>query len=83
MSMKNKKWDTVVEKINEFRHINRQTAGGGTAEEPVDIPDDVMIECDGLVKIYKTKHRSTGTSGLGSDRKTRRTDGNHREQRKR
>ena len=55
MSMKNKKWDTVVEKINEFRHINRQTAGGGTAEEPVDIPDDVMIECDGLVKIYKTK----------------------------
>lgn len=53
--MKNKKWDTVVEKINEFRHINRQTAGGGTAEEPVDIPDDVMIECDGLVKIYKTK----------------------------
>ena len=51
MSMKNKKWDTVVEKINEFRHINRQTAGGGTAEEPVDIPDDVMIECDGLVKI--------------------------------
>ena len=41
--MKNKKWETVVEKINEFRHINRQTAGGGTAEEPVDIPDDVMI----------------------------------------
>ena len=53
--MKNKKIEAVVEKINEFRHINRQTTSGASAAEQIDIPDDVMIECDGLVKIYKTK----------------------------
>lgn len=26
-----------------------------TAEENIDIPEDVMVECDSLVKIYKTK----------------------------
>lgn len=49
--MKNK----VLEKINEFRHVNRQTAGSTGVVEQLDIPEDVMIECDGLVKIYKTK----------------------------
>ena len=53
--MKNKKIDAVMEKINDFRHINRQTSGGVSVDETMDIPDDVMIECDGLVKIYKTK----------------------------
>ena len=55
MLMKNKKIDAVMEKINDFRHINRQTSGGVSVDETMDIPDDVMIECDGLVKIYKTK----------------------------
>ena len=49
--MKNK----VLEKINEFRHVNKQTAGDGGTTEEMEIPEDVMIECDGLVKIYKTK----------------------------
>lgn len=49
--MKNK----VMQKIGEFRHVNKQTAGSSGYVEEVDIPSDVMIECDGLVKIYKTK----------------------------
>lgn len=51
MLMKNK----VMQKIGEFRHVNKQTAGSSGYVEEVDIPSDVMIECDGLVKIYKTK----------------------------
>lgn len=51
MLMKNK----VMQKIGEFRHVNKQTAGSSSYAEEVDIPSDVMIECDGLVKIYKTK----------------------------
>lgn len=49
--MKNK----LFEKVNEFRHMNKQVTGGNTSNEQLDIPEDVMIECDGLVKIYKTK----------------------------
>lgn len=48
--MKNK----VLEKIKDFRHINRQASGSQEMEE-LNVPEDVMIECDGLVKIYKTK----------------------------
>ena len=48
--MKNK----VLEKIRDFRHINRQASGSQEMEE-LHVPEDVMIECDGLVKIYKTK----------------------------
>ncbi len=48
--MKNK----VLEKIKDFRHINRQASGSQEMDE-LDVPEDVMIECDGLVKIYKTK----------------------------
>ena len=51
MSMKNK----LIEKINDFKRMNKQTSGGVNQEEQLDIPADVMIECDGLVKIYKTK----------------------------
>ncbi len=51
MSMKNN-WK---EKINEFRHVNKVTPEGVETQEQLDIPEDVMIECDGLVKIYKTK----------------------------
>lgn len=51
MSMKNK----ILEKVNEFRHMNKQTTGDGGMTEEMEIPEDVMIECDGLVKIYKTK----------------------------
>lgn len=49
--MKNK----VIEKINEFRHVNKQSNGITGLVEDMQIPEDVMIECDGLVKIYKTK----------------------------
>ncbi len=49
--MKNK----VLDKINEFRHINKQAAGSAEGLEEIEVPEDVMIECDGLVKIYKTK----------------------------
>lgn len=45
----------VMMKIKEFKHVNKQTSGGVSEEESLDIPSDVMIECDGLVKIYKTK----------------------------
>ncbi len=48
--MKNK----VLEKIKDFRHINRQASGSQEMED-LHVPEDVMIECDGLVKIYKTK----------------------------
>lgn len=48
--MKNK----VLEKLKDFRYINRQASGSQEMEE-LDVPEDVMIECDGLVKIYKTK----------------------------
>lgn len=51
MSMKNK----ILEKVNEIRHMNKQTTGDGGTTEELEIPEDVMIECDGLVKIYKTK----------------------------
>lgn len=44
-----------MEKIKELKHVNKQTAGGVAEAIPVDVPEDVMIECDGLVKIYKTK----------------------------
>ena len=53
-------------------------------EQTMDVPDDVMIECDSLVKIYKTKDIEVlGTSGAGFDGETWRTYGNHRKQRKR
>lgn len=47
--------NNLLNKLNEFRHINKQTSGSVGATEELDIPEDVMIECDGLVKIYKTK----------------------------
>lgn len=50
--MKSNKWK---EKIREIRHMNRQASSGAVETEQMDVPDDVMIECDGLVKIYKTK----------------------------
>lgn len=49
------KMNKVLEKIEEFRHVSKRPAGGTGYEEEMDIPQDVMIECDGLVKIYKTK----------------------------
>lgn len=47
--------NNLLNRLNEFRHINKQTSGGVSSVEELDIPEDVMIECDGLVKIYKTK----------------------------
>lgn len=54
--MKNKALGTkLVQKIGDFRHAGRQAAGSMSSVEELDVPPDVMIECDGLVKIYKTK----------------------------
>lgn len=47
--------NNLLHRLNEFRHINKQTSGSTGSVEELDIPEDVMIECDGLVKIYKTK----------------------------
>ena len=57
MSMKNKVWgnNKFVRKIGEFRHAGRQASGSVSSVEELNVPQDVMIECDGLVKIYKTK----------------------------
>ena len=57
MSMKNKVWgnNKFVQKIGEFRHAGRQASGSVSSVEELNVPQDVMIECDGLVKIYKTK----------------------------
>ncbi len=57
MSMKNKLLGNhkFIQKIGEFRHAGRQASGSVSSIEELDVPQDVMIECDGLVKIYKTK----------------------------
>lgn len=49
------KMNKVMQKIGEFRHVSKRPAGDSGYVEEMDIPSDVMIECDGLVKIYKTK----------------------------
>lgn len=47
--------NNILKKLDEFRHVNKQATGSTASVEELDIPEDVMIECDGLVKIYKTK----------------------------
>lgn len=45
----------MLEKIKELKHVNKAASGSPGAVEELEVPEDVMIECDGLVKIYKTK----------------------------
>ncbi len=45
----------VRDKWNNIKHLNSSHEMLGTQEEQMDVAEDVMIECDGLVKIYKTK----------------------------
>lgn len=45
----------VRDKWNSIKHLNSSNEMVGTQEEQMDVAEDVMIECDGLVKIYKTK----------------------------
>ncbi len=45
----------VKDKWNSIKHLNSSNEMVGTQEEQMDVAEDVMIECDGLVKIYKTK----------------------------
>ena len=45
----------LLEKIKELKHVNKAASGSPGAVEELEVPEDVMIECDGLVKIYKTK----------------------------
>ena len=45
----------MLEKIKELKHVNKAASGSPGAVEELEVPEDVMIECDGLVKINKTK----------------------------
>lgn len=45
----------VKEKLGKWKHIKQSRVIVETQEDDFVIPDDVMIECDSLVKIYKTK----------------------------
>lgn len=45
----------IRDKWNNIKHLNSSHEMVGTQEEQMDVAEDVMIECDGLVKIYKTK----------------------------
>lgn len=49
--MENKVW----QKMKEMKHIHKVASGSMETVEERTVPEDVMIECDGLVKIYKTK----------------------------
>ena len=42
----------ILEKVKNLRSYNEMVE---SLEEQLNVPEDVMIECDGLVKIYKTK----------------------------
>lgn len=43
------------QKVKEMKHVHKAGEGSAPAAEERAVPEDVMIECDGLVKIYKTK----------------------------
>lgn len=45
----------VKEKLGKMKHLNSSDQMVEREEDAVVVPDDVMIECDSLVKIYKTK----------------------------
>lgn len=45
----------IRDKWNSIKHLNSSNEMTGAQEEQIDVAEDVMIECDGLVKIYKTK----------------------------
>lgn len=45
----------VKDKWNSIKHLKSSNEMAGTQEEQMDVAEDVMIECDGLVKIYKTE----------------------------
>lgn len=45
-------WKERMQKIQHFHSSNERE---DKLEEELDVAEDVMIECDGLVKIYKTK----------------------------
>ena len=45
----------LKEKISKVKQIKSPESAMENQEQTMDVPDDVMIECDSLVKIYKTK----------------------------
>ena len=45
----------LKEKISKVKQIKSPEPAMENPEQTMDVPDDVMIECDSLVKIYKTK----------------------------
>ncbi len=45
----------VLEKMKHLKTLNEVDKVENQQENQMDVPDDVMIECDSLVKIYKTK----------------------------
>lgn len=45
----------VKDKIDKLKNLRSSNEMVESQEEQLNVPEDVMIECDGLVKIYKTK----------------------------
>lgn len=45
----------VLEKVKHLKTLNEVDKTENSQENQIEVPDDVMIECDSLVKIYKTK----------------------------
>ncbi len=45
----------LKEKVSQIKRLKSSNEMVEAREEVLDVPEDVMIECDGLVKIYKTK----------------------------
>lgn len=45
----------VRDKIDKLKNLRSSNEMVESQEEQLNVPEDVMIECDGLVKIYKTK----------------------------
>ncbi len=73
----------LKEKISKVKQIKSPESAMENPEQTMDVPDDVMIECESLVKIYKTKDIEAGASRVGFDREAWRTYGNYWKQRKR
>lgn len=45
----------LKDKFENIKHLKSSNEMVEAQEEEIDVAEDVMIECDGLVKIYKTK----------------------------
>ena len=60
----------LKEKISKVKQIKSPEPAMENPEQTMDVPDDVMIECDSLVKIYKTKDIEVLSTGWGGKIRT-------------